>query len=97
MTSLFALFGLLKCLRVSAAAKVSLLVAVEQVMSSEEEDPSALTSVDHIVAGTVAFMQLVATLVSVHLWWYRRWPPYIIKNSNLVIVMVSLSPLLFTT
>lgn len=63
-------------------------------MSSGEDVKSELTSADYIVIAIVASMQLVSFFVSVHLWWWRHWPPYVVKNINLVIIMVRLSPIL---
>lgn len=50
-----------------------------------------LTSVDYLVLGFVGTLQLAAFLVCVHLIWYRKWPPYVTKNVNLVVIAVSLS------
>lgn len=57
--------------------------------SSEPWEP--LSSVDFGILGFVATFQAAALLVCVHLLWWRKWPPYVTKNVNLVVIAVSVS------
>lgn len=48
-----------------------------------------LSSVDYFVLGFVGVMDMLALLICAHLLWYRKWPPYVTKNVNLVVIAVS--------
>ena len=48
-----------------------------------------LSSVDFALVGSVGFLQAIAVGICVHLLWWRRWPPYVTKNVNLVVISVS--------
>ncbi|CAM9480659.1 unnamed protein product, partial [Ascophyllum nodosum] len=45
-----------------------------------------LSSVDFTLVGSVGFLQAIAVGICVHLLWWRRWPPYVTKNVNLVVI-----------
>ena len=47
-----------------------------------------LSSVDYFMLGLVGTFQAAALLVCAHLIWYRRWPPYVTKNVNIVVITV---------
>ncbi|CAN0260055.1 unnamed protein product, partial [Laminaria digitata] len=54
--------------------------------NSEVWEP--LSSVDYFMLGLVGTFQMAALLVCAHLIWYRRWPPYVTKNVNIVVITI---------
>ncbi|CAM9258383.1 unnamed protein product, partial [Scytosiphon promiscuus] len=54
-----------------------------------------LSSVDYAILGFNATFQVAALLICVHLLWCRKWPPYVTKNVNLVVI-ATLSGVLWT-
>ncbi|CAN0136515.1 unnamed protein product, partial [Ectocarpus fasciculatus] len=56
---------------------------------SDEEAWEPLTMVDYLMLGIVGTFQAFALGVCVHLFVWRKWPPYVTKNVEIVIIMVS--------
>lgn len=48
-----------------------------------------LGSVDYLMLGVVGMLQAIALGVCVHLIKWRKWPPYLVKNVDIVILMAS--------
>ncbi|CAM9969419.1 unnamed protein product, partial [Ectocarpus sp. 8 AP-2014] len=55
-------------------------------MVAEDEVWEPLSTPDFWVLGFVATFQAVALLVCAHLLWWRKWPPYVTKNVDVVII-----------
>lgn len=58
-------------------------------MMTEDEVWEPLSTPDFWVLGFVATFQTVALLVCAHLLRWRKWPPYVTKNVDVVIISVS--------
>ncbi|CAM9705339.1 unnamed protein product [Ectocarpus fasciculatus] len=54
---------------------------------SDEEAWEPLTMVDYLMLGIVGTFQAFALGVCVHLFVWRKWPPYVTKNVEIVIIM----------
>ncbi|CAM9296984.1 unnamed protein product, partial [Ectocarpus sp. 8 AP-2014] len=58
---------------------------------SDEEPWEPLTMADYLMLGIVGTFQAFALGVCIHLFRWRKWPPYVTKNVDIVIVMVECS------
>lgn len=58
-----------------------------KMLNAEPWEP--LTMVDYLMLGIVGTFQALALGVCVHLFVWRNWPPYVTKNVDIVIIMVS--------
>ncbi|CAN0019425.1 unnamed protein product [Ectocarpus sp. 12 AP-2014] len=56
---------------------------------SDEEPWEPLTMADYLMLGIVGTFQAFALGVCIHLFRWRKWPPYVTKNVDIVIIMVS--------
>ncbi|CBJ31524.1 similar to regulator of G-protein signaling 16 [Ectocarpus siliculosus] len=54
---------------------------------SDEEPWEPLTFVDYVMLGMVGAFQAFALGVCIHLIRWRKWPPYVTKNVDIVIIM----------
>ncbi|CAM9451135.1 unnamed protein product, partial [Ectocarpus sp. 4 AP-2014] len=54
---------------------------------SDEEPWEPLTFVDYLMLGMVGTFQAVALGMCIHLIRWRKWPPYVTKNVDIVIIM----------
>ncbi|CAN0141568.1 unnamed protein product, partial [Ectocarpus sp. 4 AP-2014] len=59
---------------------------IKQQMMAEDEVWEPLSTPDFWVLGFVATFQTVALLVCAHLLRWRKWPPYVTKNVDVVII-----------
>lgn len=56
---------------------------------ADVEDPwEPLDLVDYLALGMVGAMQALALGICMHLIRWRKWPPYLTKNVDVVIIMV---------
>lgn len=51
-----------------------------------------LSDADYFIVAFVGVCQALALFMCVHLVWCRKWPPYVTKNVNLVVITVSAPP-----
>jgi len=56
---------------------------------TEELAWEPLGFVDYLILAVVGVLQAVALGVCVHLIKWRKWPPYLVKNVDIVILMAS--------
>ncbi|CAM9864306.1 unnamed protein product [Ectocarpus sp. 6 AP-2014] len=58
---------------------------------SDEEPWEPLGMADYLMLGIVGTFQAFALGVCIHLFRWRKWPPYVTKNVDIVIIMVECS------